>query len=68
LLDRRAAGIHIPLRKPYILRMETIFDELTAAITAKPYDWRPLAVSLVAQALAGLAFGLGFMAAVAFAG
>ena len=48
--------------------METIFDELTALITAPTFDWRPVAAWLVGNLITGLAIGLGIAVGMALAG
>jgi hypothetical protein len=40
--------------------MDSVFDELTALISAPAFDWRPVAVKLLGNLMTGgLAIGLG---------
>jgi len=52
--------------------METVFDELSAALKAPCSDWRAevsvFAVKFLSTAFTGLAFGLGFAVAMAIVG
>jgi hypothetical protein len=57
------------LRKAYVVEaMNTIFDELTAALTAPGFDWRACFLDLAGNMLAGVAIGIGIAAGLAIAG
>jgi hypothetical protein len=67
--DPQKSGIHFPLRKAYVEEaMNTIFDELTAALTAPGFDWRAMFIGLAGNMLAGVAIGIGIAAGLTIAG
>jgi hypothetical protein len=57
------------LREVYVEEaMNTIFDELTAALLVPGFDWRAVFLGLAGNMLVGVAIGIGIAAGLAIAG